>query len=261
MYIMENLKNKATYLLLLVLCLSCRKNDVICIDNIEYEIIKDSGSVTLINGEIKEYELYVEYPIESTQASKYLRMEIIDDVDVWMFKGNKLSDKRAYDIPKEVLIDSLLYWIRNDVDNTRSKRLLSIKVLPSGVPGISSFQRTIDHYDPLMGTISYSVDNKACTGINIYAFSYNNKFDDVLLQEIKRQREDIIKHGITYDESFQRVADIRSFGGIPVIIDGYACYSYDFEDYYIKVPIKDIAECITPYSPTLYDYASAVVKE
>ena len=82
MYIMENLKNKATYLLLLVLCLSCRKNDVICIDNIEYEIIKDSGSVTLINGEIKEYELYVEYPIESTQASKYLRMEIIDDVDV-----------------------------------------------------------------------------------------------------------------------------------------------------------------------------------
>lgn len=237
-----------TLLFILLACFfSCRQGKKI-VDGIEYETVYVSDSLIQPESEDSLIIYKIDYPCEKEQESSNIREVLVDDFLFWTVNYTPFYESCERNIPIETLPDSLKSWIHNKYKNQNTK-VMTVEVLPSGIEGISSFQRIIN-MDPI--SAAFSIDAKKGGTLFFNGISDEQRVDSLIIKAIRRQKDDIVAHGIKYDEDTS-VNDIKhSIRFFPLfIVNKEFLFFYDVgkddKAYYITIPFHEIEECGLKY--------------
>lgn len=237
-----------TLLFILLACFfSCRQGKKI-VDGIEYETVYVSDTLVQPESEDSLIIYKIDYPCGKDQESSNIREELVDDILFWTVNYAPFYESCERNIPIETLPDSLKSWIHNKYKNPNTN-VMTIEVLPSGIEGISSFRRT-NALDPISD--DYSVDAKKGGTLFFNAISDEQRVDSLILKTARRQKDDIVAHGIKYDED-KIVNDIRHiirFFSLCIVNKEFLFFydvGKDDKAYYITIPFHEIEECGLKY--------------
>lgn len=238
---------KTLFFILLACFFSCRQGKKI-VDGIEYETVYVSDSLIQPESEDSLIIYKIDYPCEKDQESSNIREVLVDDFLFWTVNYTPFYESCERNIPLETLPDSLKSWIHNKYKNPITK-VMTVEVLPSGIEGISSFQRIIN-MDPI--SAAFSIDAKKGGTLFFNGISDEQRLDSLIIKAIRRQKDDIVAHGIKYDEDTS-VNDIKhSIRFFPLfIVNKEFLFFYDVgkddKAYYITIPFHEIEECGLKY--------------
>ena len=209
------------------------------VDGIDYSVIVVSDSIVESDGKIIPVAVKIDYPNKNNQVSSNIRKLIIEDIQCWLLDFYIWSDHCVHDIPVELISDSLRSWIHNPNRDSFSK-FLSIEVTSSGFEGISTIQRT-SSWSSMMS--EYSIDVKTGSLMVFEDVKNDPNFPALLLKQIREMKQDIIAHGIEYDES-ETTINFISLTVLPFNVNRLLCFCYIIDKYdnpyYITFPINEL---------------------
>ena len=177
-------------LILAFILLSACRNDFKTVDGIQYEMLKFSDSITLYDGNRCLIDMDIDYPIGNSTDVENVRNWMTDDVTWWMLLGKKID----FHYPPKGLIDSICAWISIDTMlNYQDYYPISVKVISSGIDGVSTFERKFYAFEfPYFSIYNNTGDSFMIEVDSIFTELFNN--------ELKRHQSQIIERGLIYKD-------------------------------------------------------------
>lgn len=223
-------------LLLFLAFFSCHSQSERIVDGIDYSTITVSDSIVESDGKVTAIDVKIDYPRKINIESCNIRKIIVYDIETWLENYRIMSDSSKYDIPVELISDSLRSWIHNPNRNRFTKSLI-IEPLSSGIEGITTIRRCVNSHH----IIEYSIDVKSGSVLMFEDILGEQNIEGILLLYLRIMKQDIVNHGIEYDES---KIDTMVLTFVPFIVNQkiYVFYSEDKNGmpYYITIPIEEL---------------------
>ena len=237
-----------TLLFIFLACsFSCSQGKKI-VDGIEYETVYVSDTLIQPESEDSLIIYKIDYPCGKDQESSNIREELVDDILFWTVNYTPFYETCERNIPIETLPDSLKSWIHNKYKNPNTN-VMTVEVLPSGIEGISSFKRNFA-LDPIPAV--FSIDAKKGGILCFNSVSDEQRVDSLILKATRRQKDDIVAHGIKYDEDkiVNNIRHIIRFFPLFIVNKEFLFFysvGKDDQAYYITIPFHEIEECGLKY--------------
>ncbi|MBE6332342.1 MAG: hypothetical protein E7070_08580 [Bacteroidales bacterium] len=245
----QNTNNEMRYIVSLILAfilLSSCKNGFKTVDGIQYETINFSDSITLYDGNRCLIDMDIDYPIGNSTDVENVRNWMTHDVSWWMLLGKKVDFHYS---PKD-LIDSLCAWISIDTlhnyqDYDTDTITISVKVISSGIDGVSTFE---SKYYALEFPFNSIYNN---TG-NPFKIEVDSIFTELFNNELKHHQSQILEHGLIYKN--YSIEDLSLFleSHTQYVVDSKFLMDYNYKldttdthvPIYLQIPMSKIQHCL-----------------